>query len=89
MPKGEKSLNAARIAFLADRMAILLVICKSRTGDWVPFFRDSMYDGEGQIGEELREWPEYTTAKDIIRNWLRKFDNEQINLQERQAGGSE
>ncbi len=86
MPKDEKSLNAARVAFLADRMAILLVICKSRTGDWTPFCRDAMYDADESLGVQVREWQEYTTAKDIIRNMLRKFDNEHINLQERQQG---
>ena len=75
-----------RIGFLADRMALLLVICKSRSQDWNPWFRDAMYDAEDSMGVEIREWPEYTTAKDIIRNMLRKFDNEQINLQERQKG---
>lgn len=75
MPKLEKN-QAERVAFLADRMAILLVICKSRYGDWNPFFRDGMYDDEGSMGEEIRSWPDYQTAKDVVREMLRRHDNE-------------
>ena len=73
MSKPEKK-QTERVAFLADRMAILLVICKSRTGDWNPWFREGMY--EGPTGEEIRGWPDYQTAKDIIREMLRRHDNE-------------
>jgi len=53
-------------------MAILLVICKSRTGDWNPWFREGFY--EGSTGEEIRGWPDYRTAKDVIREMIRKHD---------------
>jgi len=56
-------------------MAILLVICKSRTGDWNPWFREALYNGDGHMGEEIRGWPEYRTAMDVIRNMMRKFDD--------------
>jgi hypothetical protein len=65
-----------RIGFLTDRMAILLVICKSRYGDWNPVFRDGMYDDEGSMGEEIREWPDYKAALQVIDQMLRRFDNE-------------
>lgn len=75
MPKqNKKPTDSERLAFLADRMAILMVVCKSRTLDWNPWFRDGLYDGDA--GEEIREWPDYRTAKDVIRNMLRKFGNE-------------
>ena len=78
MPRqGKKQSNEARVAFLADRMAILLIICKQRHGgSWEPWFREGMYDDEGSLGDELREWPQYKEGLDVVRLMLRKFDNE-------------
>lgn len=65
----------ARIRFLSDRFGILMVVCQSRTGDWNPWMRDDLYDGEGQMGEEIRGWPAYKAAKEVIRNMLRRHDD--------------
>lgn len=71
---------------LADRLAILLVLCKSRTGDWHPYFLDRFYDGE--VGEEIRDWPEFVTAKQIIANWLRRQANEMALVEKESKTGS-
>lgn len=54
-----------------------MVICKARYGDWNPFFRDGMYDAEGSMGEEIREWPDYKVALEIIRRMIKRMENEQ------------
>jgi len=62
------------LQFLADRMAILLVVCKQRHGgSWVPWFQEDMYEAEGSLGDEIREWPEYQQALNIVRLMLRKY----------------
>ncbi len=78
MPKQNKKQNdKARVRFLADRMAILLVICRHRHGgSWEPWFREGTYDEEGSLGDEIRQWPGYKEAIDVVRLMLRKFDNE-------------
>ena len=56
-------------------MAILLVVAKMRHGNnWNPFFSEGLYEDEGGLGDEIRDWPEYETAMQVIRNWLRKHD---------------
>lgn len=76
MPRAKKRTAAERrLAFLADRLAILLVVAKMRHGnDWNPFFRDSTYDDEGSLGDEIRDWPEYKDAKMMIRRWIERDD---------------
>jgi len=77
MPKQEEKKNdSERLAFLADRMAILMVVCVSRTGSWNPWFREGMYEDAEGLGDEIRAWPQHETAKEVIRNMLRKFDHE-------------
>jgi hypothetical protein len=85
-PKQSKKpqLDDDRLSFLADRAAILLVVCKMRYGnDWNPFFREGLFEDEGSLGDEIRGWPEYEGAKMVIRNWIRKHDKR------RQADGHE
>jgi hypothetical protein len=79
MPKqGKKKSNRDRVRFLADRMAILLVICKNRHGgSWNPWFREGTYDDEGSLGDEIREWPEYHGGMDVVRLMLEKYDREE------------
>ncbi len=82
MPKGNENLQErlqqaeARLVFMADRMAILMVVCQSRTGSWDPWFREAMYEDPEAMGDEIRSWPQHKTAMTVIRNMLRKFDNE-------------
>lgn len=64
-----------RLAFLADRLAILLVVCKQRHGgDWTPWLREGTYDDEGSLGDEIREWRDYQQALEIVRLMMRKHD---------------
>jgi hypothetical protein len=59
-------------------MAVLLVICNQRHGgDWIPWLRDGMYDDEGSLGDEIREWPEYERGLTVVRHMLERFDNAQ------------
>ena len=75
MPKqNKKPTDNERLAFLADRLAILMVVCVSRSGSWDPWFREGTYEDSEGMGEEIRHWPEYTTAMEVIRNMLRKHD---------------
>ena len=73
-PSSESSRLKQQNELLADRLAMLLVICKARTDDWNPWFRDSFYDGDS--GDEIREWPSYRTAKLIVANMLRRQADE-------------
>jgi len=67
--------DKARIRFLVDRMAILLVVAKMRYGnDWNPFFRDTLFDEEGSLGDEIRSWPEYQSARQVIAAWVKRED---------------
>jgi hypothetical protein len=56
-------------------MAILLCVCKQRYGDdWNPWFREGLYDEPEGLGDEIRSWPEYDTALEIVRVMLRRQD---------------
>jgi hypothetical protein len=87
MPKPE-DVNAERLKFLADRAAVLLVVCKVRYGnDWNPFFSERFFDPDGEfLGSEVRDWPEYKTGLLIVRNWIKKFDQK---LKEERANGAD
>lgn len=68
-----------RIKMLADRCAILLTICNARDGDdWNPWMGEGMYEGEGQLGDELRKMKDYKVAKDIVRLWVQKQDKRTV-----------
>ena len=67
--QNDKLNYAERVAFLADRMSILMTVCIVQNGGHLnPWFRDSFYDEE--IGAEIREMEEYGIAKQIVRNML-------------------
>lgn len=63
-----------RIAFMADRMAVLLVLLGQRHGGWEWLYGEDMWQNPEGIAEVLRDWPDYGVAKDIIRLWIRKHD---------------
>ena len=64
-----------RIRMLADRLAILLVVCNGRDGDdWDPWMGEGMYEDEGSLGDHVREMKDYRIAKDIVRLWIKKSD---------------
>lgn len=67
MPSGSKS----RLAFLAERMAILLtVVIVKYGGNLNPWFRDSFYTGES--ADEIKAMPEYKQALSIIRGMVKR-----------------
>ena len=84
MPTPKEESQKRQIAFLADRMAVMLCILKSRHGDWEWLYGENMWESEEGMAAEMREWPEYATAKDILRLWLKKH-----NEREKQNGTSE
>ena len=70
MPSGNKN-NSSRVAFLADRMAILMAICIVQNGGKLtPWFKDSLYEGE--TGDEFRSMQEYSISLQIVRNMLKR-----------------
>ena len=88
MPQcNENSRQLEQLRFLTDRMALLMVICKSRTADWNPWFRENLYTGD--TAEEMRDWPDYKVAKSIIGHMLRRNDNENNQSERLLRGGEE
>lgn len=39
---------------------------------------EGMYEGEGQLGDELRKMKDYKVAKDIVRLWVQKQDKRTV-----------
>ena len=76
MPPQEKKLQPAeaRIAFLADRMALLMVDLVRRDCDFGRFCFDEFYKGE--VAGYLRNSKEYLVCIDFVRKMLRRHDNE-------------
>jgi hypothetical protein len=70
-----KARSDRRLALLADRLAILLVVARSRhSTDWEPWFGEGVWEEEGRLGDEIRGWPDYKTAKDIVKLFLKRQD---------------
>lgn len=70
-----KTVKDNRVRMMADRLAILLVICNARDGDdWNPWMGEEMYDGLDQLGDQVRKMKDYDTAKKIVRLWIEKQD---------------
>lgn len=66
-------------AVLADRLAILLCVAKQRHGgSWIPWFQEGTYDDEGSLGDEIRQWPEYKEALDVVRLFMRRNNERTI-----------
>ena len=78
MPKQENLTRAdyeARVELLSDRLAILLVVVKSRYGgDWQPWFGEEMWHGIDCMGEEIREWPDYAEALKIVELFMKRSE---------------
>lgn len=71
MPQQEKKLtreqHEAREELLKDRLAICLMILKQRYGnDWEPWFGEGCWDGEGGLGDVLRQSQEYPQAIAVV-----------------------
>jgi len=56
-------------------LAVLLVVVKNRHGnDWAPWFGESTWEDEDRMAEEIRDWPDYKTAKDIVKLFIKRQD---------------
>lgn len=74
MPKENKRPNdAARLKFLADRMALLIVDLARRDCDYGEFCHDDFY--QGLDADVVRDSKEYVVSLDFVRNMLRRFDS--------------
>ncbi len=72
-----KAKSDKRLALLADRMAIMLVVLKQRHGDdWAPWFGEGMWESEDGMGEVIRDWPEYKTALKIVKLFIQRSERE-------------
>lgn len=70
-------LNKARLALVADRLAICLVVLKQRYGtDWEPWFGESIWEAEEHLGDEIRSWPEYKEAKEIVKLFIQRSERD-------------
>ena len=78
MPKPENLTRAqadARIELLTDRLAILLVVVKARYGgDWQPWFGGEMWNGIDCMGEEIRDWPDYLSAIEVVKLFIHRSE---------------
>jgi len=57
-------------------MAILMVVCVSRTGSWNPWFTEGLYEDLEAMGDEIRSWPQHKSALDVIRRMVKKHETE-------------
>ena len=74
-----KAIHENRLKRLADRLAILLVVCNARDeDDWNPWALDRTYDDEDSMGDHMRRMKDYKVAKGIVRRWLEKSDEETL-----------
>ena len=73
----------ARLALLADRLAVALVVLKHRYGtDWEPWFGEGIWEDEDALADEIRDWPEFKEAKGIVRLFIKRLDSRIAKEQE-------
>ena len=64
-----------RIALLADRLAVLLVVVRQRYGtDWEPWFGEGVWSEEDRLADEIREWPQYREAREIVKLFIQRSE---------------
>jgi hypothetical protein len=72
-----KAKSNDRIALLADRLAVCLVLLKQRHGsDWNPWFGEGMWQDGETLSGELRDWPEYAEAKEIVKLFIKRSERD-------------
>ena len=79
MPTELEEKQKQRIAFLADRMAVMMCIIESRHGGWEWFYGENTWLGDDNMASEIRDWKKYGTAKEIIKMWIRKHDKREAD----------
>ena len=53
------------------------MVVKQRYGtDWEPWFGESLWQDEDRLAEEIREWPQYTEAKEIVKLFIKRSERE-------------
>ena len=82
MPKDDKKLqrDEARLAFLAGRMALLMVDLVRRDFDYGRFCHEKFYTDE--IAGYLQQGKEYQVCLDFVRMMIKQHDKQES------AGGS-
>ena len=78
-----KAKSDRRLQLLADRAAVMIVLLGQRHGGWEWLFGEHMWQDPEGIADEIREWPEYKTATDIVRLWIQRDDKAGVG-----SGGS-
>ena len=74
MPNDEKK-QRKRLAFLADRMALLMVDLVRRDCDFGRFCHEEFYTDE--VAGYLQQGKEYQVCLDFVRMMIQKHDEEQ------------
>ena len=74
-PNKTEAKNKERLAFLADRMALLLVDLVGRDCDYWRFCHDEFYDDE--VAGYLRLGKEYQVCLDFVRMMIQKHDKQE------------
>lgn len=70
-----KKVADERIKMLADRLAILMVICNARDqDDWIPWALERSYDDDDSMGYHIRRMKDYEIAKSYVREWITSTD---------------
>ena len=70
-----KAKSDKRISLLADRLAISLVVLKQRYGsDWLPWFKEDCWDAADSLGDEIRAWPDYKVAKEMVKLFITRME---------------
>ena len=83
MPDDLQQKQDKRLAFLADRMALLMVDIVRRDFDYGKFCHDEFYTDE--IAGYLRQGKEYQVCLDFVRMMIKSHDKKQNTL-DRSAG---
>jgi hypothetical protein len=66
-----------RVELLRDRLAVLLVVVKQRYGtDWEPWFGEGVWEEEDRLADEIRGWPEYKEARDIVKLFVQRSERQ-------------
>ena len=82
-----KARSDKRLAFLADRMARLMVDLVRRDLDYGKFCHDEFYTDE--IAGYLKQGKEYEVCIDFVRIMIRRHDNEMALAEQKSEAGPE
>ena len=86
MPDDLPQKQDKRLAFLADRMAIVLVDIVERDMDYSDICFNDFYQGER--ADAIRRTKTYQVVLDLVRTMVREYDKRQVAL-DRSAGVSD